>query len=84
MSTNKSLNYIDNQNTSPTAAGKALDKESFSIGAIFDILNEVRNNNQHINTIAEETNAESSVKEQSRRYYDMEIKPKSAFALSKF
>ena len=62
MSTNKSLNYIDNQNTPRTAAGKALNKENFSISAISDILNEVKNNNQHINTIVEETNADVKYK----------------------
>ena len=61
MSTNKSLNYLDNQNTQPTTAEEALDEDNFFIGTIFDISNEVKNNNQQINTIAEEKNAECSV-----------------------
>ena len=55
MSTNKSLNYLDNyQNMSP-ATTEILDEDNFFIGAIFDISNEVKNNNQQINTITEET-----------------------------
>ena len=46
----QSLNYLDNQTTQPTTAEEALDEE-----------NEVKNNNQQISTIAEETNAEWSV-----------------------
>ena len=56
MFINKSLNYLDNQNTPPTTAN-VLGRDNFFIGAIFDISNEVKNNNQQINTIAEETNA---------------------------
>ena len=56
MSINKSLNYLDNQNTPPTIAN-VLCRDNFFIGAIFDISNEIKNNNQQINTIAEETNA---------------------------
>ena len=62
MSINKSLNYLDNQNTQPTRAEEALDEDSFFIGAIFDISNEVKANNQQIKTIAYETNAEWLVK----------------------
>ena len=61
LSRNKSINYLDNQNTPPTIADEALDKGNFFIGAFFDISNEVKNSNQQINTIAEETNAEWSV-----------------------
>ena len=57
MSTNKSLNYLDNQNTPPTTAEEVLDEDNFFTGAIFDILNDVKNNNQQSNAIAEETNA---------------------------
>ena len=60
MSTNKSLNYLDKQNTQLTTAEEALDEDNFFIGSIFDISNEVKNNNQQINTIAEETNTEWS------------------------
>ena len=38
MSTNKSLNYLDNQNTQPTIAHEALDEGNFFVGTIFDIL----------------------------------------------
>ena len=61
MSTNKSLNYLDNQNMSPTTAEEVLDKGNFFIGTIFDTSYEVKNNNEQINTIAEETNAEWSI-----------------------
>ena len=61
MSTNKHLNYLDNQNTPLTKAEETLDEDNFFIGAIFDTSNGVINNNQQINTIAEETNAEWSV-----------------------
>ena len=61
MSTKKSLNYLDHQNTQPTTAEEALDEDNFFLGAIFDISNEAKNNNQQINTVAEKTNAEWSV-----------------------
>ena len=57
MSTNKSLNFLDNQSTPPETAEEVLDEDNFFIGTIFDILNEVKNKNQQINAIAEETNA---------------------------
>ena len=57
MFTNKSLNYLDNQNT-PRTTPIALSEFNFFIGAIFDISNELKNINQKINTIAKETNAE--------------------------
>ena len=44
-----------------TTAEETLDEDSFFIGAILDTSNRVINNNQQINTIAEETNAEWSV-----------------------
>lgn len=53
MSTNKSLNYLHNQNIPPTAVEEAFDEDSFIIGATVDISNEVKNNNQQTNTIAE-------------------------------
>ena len=56
MSTNKCLNYLDNQNSPPTTAIEALDEDNFFIGTVFDIANELKNNNQQINTIAEKTN----------------------------
>ena len=59
MSTNKSLKYLDNQSRPPTTADKALDRYFF-IGAIFDILNEVKNK-QQINIIVKEANAKLSV-----------------------
>ena len=37
MSTNKSLNYLDSQNTQPTTAEEPLDNDDFFIGAIFYI-----------------------------------------------
>ena len=43
MSTNKSLNYLDKLSTT---AEDVLDEGNFFIGAIFDISNEVKNNNQ--------------------------------------
>ena len=43
----------------PATEDEALD--NFVIGVIFDISNEVKNNNQQINTIVEETNAKWSV-----------------------
>ena len=58
MFTNKSLNYLDNQNTPRTTPIEALSEFNFFIGAIFDISNELKNINQKINTIAKETNAE--------------------------
>ena len=61
VSTNKHLNYLDNQNTPLTKAEETLDEDNFFIGAIFDTSNGVINNNQQINTIAMETNAEWSV-----------------------
>ena len=61
MSTNKHLNYLDNQNTPLTTAEETLDEDNFFIGAILDTANGVINNNQQINTIAEETNTEWSV-----------------------
>ena len=61
MSTNKHLNYLDNQNTPLTTAEETLDDDNFFIGAIFDNSNGVINNNQQINTIAEETIAKWSV-----------------------
>ena len=61
MSTSKHLNYLDNQNTPLTTAEETLDKDYFFIGAIFETSNRVINNNQQINTIAEETNAKWSV-----------------------
>ena len=61
MSTNKHLNYLDNQNTPLTTVEETLDEDNFFIGAIFDTSNGVINNNQQINTISEETNAEWSV-----------------------
>ena len=61
MSTNKHLNYLDNQNTPLTTAEETLDEDNFFIGAIFDNSNGVINNNQQINTIAEETIAKWSV-----------------------
>ena len=57
MSTNKSLNFLDNQSTPPATAEEVLDEDNFFIGTIFDILNDVKNKNQQINAIAEETNA---------------------------
>ena len=56
MSTNKCLNYLDNQNSSPKTAIEALDEDNFFIGTVFDISNELKNNNQQINTIDEKTN----------------------------
>ena len=56
MSTNKSLNYLDNENTPPRTA-----EDNFFVGVISDISNEVKNNNKQINTIAEDTNTEWSV-----------------------
>ena len=53
MSTSKSLNYLHNQNIPPTAVEEAFDEDSFIIGATVDISNEVKNNNQQTNTIAE-------------------------------
>ena len=61
VSTNKHLNYLDNQNTPLTTAEGTLDEENFFISAIFDTSNGVINNNKQISTIAEETNAEWSV-----------------------
>ena len=58
MCTNKQLNYLDNQNTPPTTAEETLDEDNFFIGVIFDTSNEVINNNQQTNIIAEETNVE--------------------------
>ena len=52
MSTNKSLNFLDNQSTPPETAEEVLDEDNFFIGTIFDILNEVKNKNQQINAIA--------------------------------
>ena len=43
----------------PATEDEALD--NFVIGVIFDISNEVKNNNQQINTIVKETNAKWSV-----------------------
>ena len=60
MSTNKHLNYRNNQNTPLTTAEETLDEDNFFIGAIFETSNGFINNNQQINTIAEETNAEWS------------------------
>ena len=51
MSTNKSLNFLDNQSTPPETAEEVLDEDNFFIGTIFDILNEVKNYNHKINTI---------------------------------
>ena len=48
MFTNKSLNYLDNQNTPRTTQIEALSEFNF-IGAIFDISNELKNINQKIN-----------------------------------
>ena len=61
MFTNKSLNYLGNQNMPRTTPIEALSKCNFFIGTIFDISNELKNINQKINTIAGETNAEWSV-----------------------
>ena len=55
-STNKHLNYLVNQNTPLTTAEETVDKDNFFISAIFDTSNGVINNNQQINTIADETN----------------------------
>ena len=60
MFTDKSVNDLDNQSIPPTTA-KVLDEGNFFIGAIFDISNEVKINNQQINTITQETNAKWSV-----------------------
>ena len=45
MSINKSLNYLDNQNTQPTRAEEVLDEDNLFIGAMFDTSNEVKANN---------------------------------------
>ena len=58
MSINKYLNYLDNQNMPPTVAKEILVKGNFFIGAIFDISDEFKNNNQQINTIEKKTNIE--------------------------
>ena len=58
---NKHLNYLDNQNTLQTTAEETSDEDNFFIGAFFHTSNGVINNNQQINTIAEETNTEWSV-----------------------
>ena len=67
MSINKSINYLDNQKTQPTRAEEALDEDNLFIGAIFDISNEVKANNQQIKTIANETDAEWLVKLSTNR-----------------
>ena len=41
--------------------GEVFDEDTFIIGAIFDISNEVKNNNQQTNAIAEETIGKWSV-----------------------
>ena len=46
MSTNKSLNYVDNQSTPLTTPPRNFTRRHFFIGAISDISNEVKNNNQ--------------------------------------
>ena len=58
MSTNKSLNCLDNQNGPIATTDEGLDEDNFFIGAIFDTSNEVKNNNQQINTITVETYTE--------------------------
>ena len=58
MSINKSLDYLDNQNMPPTITKETLDKGNFFIGAIFDISDEFKINNQQINTIEKKTNIE--------------------------
>ena len=58
MSTNKSLNCLDNQNRPIATTDEGLDEDNFFIGAIFDTSNEVKNNNQQINTITVETYTE--------------------------
>ena len=48
MSTNKSLNYLDNQKTQPTTAEEALDEDNFFISAIFQMKSKpTTNNRQH-------------------------------------
>ena len=42
MPTNNSLNYLHDQNTQPTTAEEALDKDNFFIDVIFDISNEIK------------------------------------------
>ena len=59
MPTKKSLNYLDNQNTPPKTPIEALEENNFFTDAIYDISNEVKNN-QQINTITEEKNTEWS------------------------
>ena len=61
MSTNKDVNYLDNQSTPLATTEETLDEDNIFIGAICDTSNGVINNNQQINTIAEETNTEWSV-----------------------
>ena len=62
MATNKSLNYLVNQNMLPTTAEDILDEGNFFIGTVFDISNEVKNINRPTNnTIAEETSTYLSV-----------------------
>ena len=61
MLTSKSLNYLDNQSTHPAKADEALEKEYFLVGAIFDVSDKGKNNNQQINTIAADTSAEWSI-----------------------
>ena len=61
MSTNKSLNYLDNHNTHPATAGEDLDAENFFIDAIFHTPNELKNSIQQINAIPEEINGKWSV-----------------------
>ena len=58
MSTNKSLNCLDNQNRPIATTDEGLEEDNFFIGAIFDTSNEVKNNNQQINTITVETYTE--------------------------
>ena len=67
MSTTIHLNYLDNQNTPLTTGEETLDEDNFFIGAIFDTSDGVINNNQQINTITEETNAERSVTLDTKR-----------------
>ena len=55
-------NLLDNQNMLETDRQNMLttegisDKENFFVGALFDISNELKKNNEQINTTTEETN----------------------------
>ena len=58
MPTNKCLNDLDNEKTSTTTiAEETLEEGNFFIAFIYDTSNEVKNDNQQINTTTEETNA---------------------------